>query len=83
MQMTSTKAPMYPAKVWGETCAELLHEAMPTARGEILLLDMERRESNFRAHYSDWPDEGVDRAVAAFYEVYRKAWERLTEGETA
>ena len=75
---TRAKAPMYPAKVWGETCAERLFAVMPSARGELILLDMERWESHFRAAYSDYPDEGIERAVAAFYGAYRKTWERLS-----
>lgn len=41
---TPPKAPMYPAKVWGETCAERLFDLMPRARGELILQDMERWE---------------------------------------
>lgn len=76
--MTPPKAPMYPAKVWGETCAERLFDLMPRARGELILQDMERWEGEFRDQYSDWPEQGVERAVKAFKDAYRSTWERLS-----
>lgn len=73
-------APIFPAQVWGEVTAIRLVKARPKATSKQVVHHMAFWEKRFRDQYSDWPQEGMGRAVAAFRTAYAKARKRLITG---
>lgn len=63
-------APIFPAKVWGEETAKRLFKAQPKATRKQVSHHMTWWEIEFRDRYSDWPQEGMGRAIREFRRAY-------------